>query len=175
MMIDIPLIFFYIFSAFVLGSAFIVAFSNNLLRSAFALFFVLFGIAGFYVLLGGDFIGVIQIMVYAGGINVLLIFGTMLTTDISKPEISNPSFQGLFTMIIGISFLTLILVIFQKTNWPLQELPVREPTTKELGRLLLKEYVFPFEVISFLLVAAMIGAIVLVMKGDRVEEGNNES
>ncbi len=165
-MIELSELFFYFFTVMVLGIGCIVAFSQNLLRSAFALFFVLFGIAGFYVLLGGDFVAIVQILVYAGGINVLLIFGTMLTADVSKPEVSNISFQSAFTIIAGAGIFFLLLFIINSAEWSIvsQEMV---PTTKQIGRLLLKEYILPFEVISFLLLAAMIGALVLVNKGDQ--------
>ena len=166
-MIDLPEVFFFIFSAMVLGVGLIVAFSNNLLRSAFALFFVLFGVAGLYVLLGGDFIAIVQIMVYAGGVNVLLIFGTMLTADVSEPGKSNLSFQGFLTAVAAIGFFILVYGILTSTTWPTVVPGEMVPTTKDLGRLLLKEYVLPFEVISFLLLSAMIGALVLVIKGDQ--------
>lgn len=162
----IPEFFFYFFTIMVISIGCIVAFSKNLLRSAFALFFVLFGVAGFYVLLGADFLAVVQIMVYAGGVNVLLIFGTMLTADISTPQTSNLSFQGTLTVIGGITLFVLLAVIINSGNWPTIVPGEMMPTTKDLGKLLLKEYVLPFEVVSFLLLAAIISAIVLVKKGD---------
>lgn len=165
-MIELSELFFYFFTVMVLGIGCIVAFSQNLLRSAFALFFVLFGIAGFYVLLGGDFLAIVQILVYAGGINVLLIFGTMLTADVSTPETSNISFQSVLTIIGGAGMFFLLLFVINSAEWSIvtQEMV---PTTKQIGRLLLKEYILPFEVISFLLLASMIGALVLVNKGDQ--------
>ncbi len=162
----IPELFFYIFTIMVIGIGCVVAFSRNLLRAAFALFFVLFGVAGFYVLLGGDFLAVVQIMVYAGGVNVLLIFGTMLTSDVSNPKTSNLSFQGALTVVVGIAFFILLVVIINSTQWPLHVPGEMTATTSGLGRLLLKEYVLPFEVISFLLLAAIISSLVLVKKGD---------
>ncbi len=166
-MIELPELAFYIFAAMTLGVGLIVTFSKNLLRSAFALFFVLFGVAGFYVLLGGDFIAVVQILVYAGGVNVLLIFGTMLTADVSNPAESNLSFQGILTTIAAIGFFFLIYGIISTTNWGILTPVPMEETTRSLGKLLLQDYVLPFEAISFLLLAAMIGALVLVIKGDQ--------
>jgi NADH-quinone oxidoreductase subunit J len=165
-MSEVPQLFFFIFAALVLGVGLIVTFSANLLRSAFALFFVLFGIAGFYVLLGGDFLAIVQIMVYAGGVNVLLIFGTMLTADVSSPEKSNLSFQAVLTAVAAIGFFLLVYGIISSHSWNMMPLQEMNPTTKDLGTLLLKEYVLPFEVISFLLLSSMIGALVLVIKGD---------
>jgi NADH-quinone oxidoreductase subunit J len=166
-MIELPQLFFYVFSAVVLGIGLILTFSTNLLRSAFSLFFVLFGIAGFYVLLGGDFIAVVQILVYAGGVNVLLIFGTMLTADVSSPQKSNLSFQAVLTAIAAIGFFILVYGIISTTDWNVMSPEKMKPTTEDLGTMLLKEYVLPFEVISFLLLSSIIGALVLVIKGDR--------
>lgn len=161
----IPEIFFYIFAFMVLGVGCIVAFSTNLVHSAFALFFALFGMAGFYVLLGGDFVAMVQIMVYAGGVAVLLIFGTMLTADVSEPETSNLSFQGLLSFFGGVGLLGVLMAVLDKTEWPLAEFTQREATTKTLGNLLLKDYLLPFEVISFLLLIAMVGGIFIILKG----------
>ncbi len=166
-MIELPLLFFYLFTILVLGVGLVVTFSANLLRSAFALFFVLFGVAGFYVLLGGDFIAIVQILVYAGGVNVLLIFGTMLTTDVANPVKSNLSFQGILTAVGAIALFLLLYGVIRSANWGVITPDKMEPTTRLLGRMLLKEYVLPFEVISFLLLSALIGALVLVIKGDR--------
>jgi len=166
-MSELPQLFFCLFTIMVLGVGLIVAFSRNLLRSAFALFFVLFGMSGFYILLGADFIAIVQILVYAGGVNVLLIFGTMLTTDVSNPGRSNLSFQGILTAVVAIAFFLLVYGIIVSGNWGVLSPSEMEPTTRQLGRLLLKEYVLPFEVISFLLLSAMVGALVLVIKGDQ--------
>jgi NADH-quinone oxidoreductase subunit J len=165
-MMGIPELFFYFFTIMVIGIGCVVAFSKNLLRSAFALFFVLFGVAGFYVLLGADFLAVVQIMVYAGGVNVLLIFGTMLTSDISTPKTSNLSFQGALTVVAGVTLFVVLAVIINSSNWPTYVPGEMMATTKDLGRLLLKEYVLPFEVVSFLLLASIVSAIVLVNRGD---------
>ncbi len=163
---NLPELFFYLFAGVTVGFAVVVAFSTNLLHSAFTLFFLLFFMAGFYALLGGDFLAMVQLMVYAGGINVLLIFGTMLTADVAQPERSNLSFQGVLTFFSGVAFTAVLLAVFEHTTWPLLEQPAEVgPTTIDIGKLLLKEYVLPFEVISFLLVAAMVGAIMVVKGG----------
>ena len=162
---DLPGLFFYGFAVFIIGFGGVVALSGNLLHSAFALFFALFGIAGFYVLLGADFLAVVQIMVYAGGISVLLIFGTMLTAEISRPKKSNPSFQVFLAALSGAGVLATLLAILGKTSWPSLQATEAEPTVAPIGKMLLGEYILPFEVVSFLLLAAMIGALMLVIKG----------
>ena len=84
-----------------LVSAFVVVLSKQLLYSAIALLFTLFGIAGLYVFMWADFMAGVQIVIYIGGILVLLIFGIMLTNKISSVNISHTSLQRS----VGTSFL----------------------------------------------------------------------
>jgi len=151
--------------AFVLLTTLVVAFSKNLLRSAFALFGVLFGIGGVYGLLGADFIALVQVLVYAGGVSVLLIFGTMFTKDISENlHQSNPSYQNVLSIPIALVFGAGIWWAISKSTFEtVVSVPVA--TTESLGRQLLGPYLLPFEVVSFLLLAAMVGAIVLISRG----------
>ncbi|OGG97269.1 MAG: hypothetical protein A2508_06325 [Candidatus Lambdaproteobacteria bacterium RIFOXYD12_FULL_49_8] len=160
-------VFFAIFSGLTLVTAGIVALNQNLIRAAFALFFCLFAVAGVYVTLGGDFVAMVQLMVYAGGVAILLTFGAMLTADVSQPSGSNLNFQGVWAMIGGVSFFSVLYYVLEETQWPLKGTNYLDPTTKELGKLLLKDYLLPFEVISFLLLIAMVGAVYLVLKGEQ--------
>jgi len=160
-------IFYGLFVLLTLGTALYVALGQNLIRAAFALFFSLTGIAGLYVLLGGDFIAMIQLMVYAGGIAVLLTFGAMLTHDVEDPNDSNPLFNGFLSFVSGIGFFSLIFYVLTETTWPQKSTQFIEPTTNTIGKLLLTDYLLPFEVISFLLLIAMVGAVYFVEKGDR--------
>jgi len=160
-------IFYGLFVFLTLGTALYVTLGQNLIRAAFALFFTLTGVAGLYVLLGGDFISMIQLMVYAGGVAVLLTFGAMLTHDVEDPNDSNPLFNGFLAFVSGISFFSLIYYVLVETKWPEKSATFIEPTTGTIGKLLLTDYLLPFEVISFLLLIAMVGAVFFVEKGDR--------
>lgn len=80
-------VIFYIFGAITLTGAFITAFAKNIVYAAFALLFTFFGIAGLYVMANADFLAVTQLLVYVGGILILLIFGVMLTTRIGRVDI----------------------------------------------------------------------------------------
>ncbi|HLG19447.1 MAG TPA: NADH-quinone oxidoreductase subunit J [Bdellovibrionota bacterium] len=146
-------------------SALLVVALKNLLHAAVALFFCLTGVAGLYVLLGADFIGLTQLLVYAGGVVILIIFGVFLTARIYDVSFE---FRGRGANIgIGIAIaLALMAVIFQATSsveWATQEAAF-SPTTKELGRLFLTKYLLPFELISLLLLFVMVGAVMLVRK-----------
>ena len=82
-------VFFYLFAALIVGSALLVVLLRNIVRSAFALFFTLFGVAGIYILLGADFVGVTQVLIYIGGVLILIVFGVMLTHNVYSVDIFN--------------------------------------------------------------------------------------
>ena len=147
--------------ALTLGSAFVVVLSKQLLYSAIALLFTLFGIAGLYIFMWADFMAGVQIIVYIGGILVLLIFGIMLTNKISSVIISHTSLQKSVGAVIALGVLGLLIPMILNTSW--YQLSSKEPsqTADSIGRLLMMEYLLPFEVASLLLLGALIGAAML--------------
>ena len=147
--------------ALTIGSAFVVVLSQQLLYSAIALLFTLFGIAGLYIFMWADFMAGVQIIVYIGGILVLLIFGIMLTNKISSVNISHTSLQKSVGAVIALGVLGLLIPMILNTSW--YQLSSKEPsqTADSIGRLLMMEYLLPFEVASLLLLGALIGAAML--------------
>ncbi len=155
---------FLLVSATVIASAFWVVFSPNLIHSAVSLLFTLFSTAGLYIFLYADFIAGTQVVIYVGGILVLIIFGVMLTSKIDKPSIASSS-ANQFIGGIGafVIFVFQIAVIFN-TNWKISVLNQPESSTKLIGYLILYEYLLPFEIVSILLLAALMGAALLSRK-----------
>ena len=123
--------------------------------------FTLFGIAGLYIFMWADFMAGVQIIVYIGGILVLLIFGIMLTNKISSVNISHTSLQKSVGAVIALGVLGLLIPMILNTSW--YQLSSKEPsqTADSIGRLLMMEYLLPFEVASLLLLGALIGAAML--------------
>ena len=146
-------------------SALWVVISPNLVHSAVSLLFTLFGVAGLYVFLYADFLAATQVVIYVGGILVLIIFGVMLTNKIDKPIIeSNSSNKIIGLFVSGFIFLMLSIIILQ-TNWGQLPNNSEGPSTVSLiGHLILNEYLLPFELISILLLAALTGAAMLARK-----------
>ncbi len=150
-----------IFACFVIltvGSALVVVFHSRIIYSAFALMFTFFGVAALYTYLAADFIAASQVLIYVGGILTLIIFGVFLTARISSLDIPTQTHQRFIALVpvalIGIGLGYLILT----TSWNVvHALP--EPTTKEIGKLLLSKYLVPFELASVLLLAALIGSM----------------
>ena len=141
-----------------------VVLSPNLIHSAVSLLFTLFGVAGLYVFLYADFIAATQIIIYVGGILVLIIFGVMLTNNIDDPKLSNQSQNQLVGGVFSFALLIMLSNIVFNTNWYVKELITRESTVNDIGMMLLSTYLLPFEVVSILLLAALIGAAMLSRK-----------
>ena len=157
-------ILFWFISLFTIVSAFFVVLNNQLLYSAIALLFTLFGIAGLYIFLWADFIAGVQLLVYIGGINVLIIFGIMLTNKIASIRLSQTNIQQGLGGVFSLWLFIIISIVISKTNW-YQVDPVEPASTvKGVGTLLLTKYLLPFEAVSLLLLGALIGAAVLSRK-----------
>ena len=151
-------IIFYLFAALVLVSGFLVVTSKNIVHAAFYLLFTFFGVAGIYALLGADFISIVQIMVYVGGILVLILFGVMLTNKITNVDIRTGTVKVLpAAIVIGI-FAGALLAMMIKTSWYVNSGKIPDTTLPVLGKTLITQYVLIFELLGILLLVALIGA-----------------
>ncbi|HEX6224998.1 MAG TPA: NADH-quinone oxidoreductase subunit J [Chryseolinea sp.] len=155
---------FYFFEAVAALSAVGLAVVRNVFYGALLLVICLLAVAGIYVLAFAEFIAVTQILIYAGGILVVIIFGIMLTTKISqKPLVVEHSYVLSGLLAAGGCFCMLVFVIAKEpfvsfTN-SLEPPPVNSVQT--LGVTLFSKYMFPFEIAGLLLLIALIGASVL--------------
>ena len=161
---DLGQILFFSIILLIVLSSFWVVVSPNLVHSAVSLLFTFFGVAGLYVFLHADFIAAAQVIIYVGGILVLIIFGVMLTNKIDDPNLSNLSKNQLIASIFCLILFVFQMQIIFNTNWFVSELITRESTVNDIGMLLLTTYLLPFEVVSVLLLAALIGAAMLSRK-----------
>ncbi len=163
---DLGLWTFYFFAALTVLSGACVVFFRNIVYSAFMLFLTFFGVAGLYVFMGADFLAATQVLLYVGGILILIIFGVMLTRkvmDVKVRETRVNFFQGLF---LAAAFLAILLGVIFKTEWLTAGKYSIKPTTQTIGTLLMTDYLLPFEVASLLLLGALIGAALLARKGE---------
>jgi len=156
---------FWIIWALIVASAGLVAFGNNLIHSVFALMGTFLGVAGIYIFLNADFLAVTQIVVYVGGILVLLVFGIMLTNKISTAQISQSSVQKGLGFLVVLSVLAIILTAVLPHDWTGTILPMAfNDTVEGIGTLLFTDYLILFEIASVLLLGALIGAATLARK-----------
>ena len=154
-------IVFWFIAAFTIISALFVVLNNQLLYSAVALLFTLFGVASLYVFLWADFIAGVQLLVYIGGILVLIIFGIMLTNRISSVRLSQTNVQQGIGGVVSFWLLIFLTLVITKTPWLQKEAVEPVATVNDIGVLLLTKYLLPFEAVSLLLLGALIGAAIL--------------
>jgi len=154
---------FWIFAALTVGSAAVVVLSRTLIYSAFALLVTFFGVAGLYVLLGADFLAATQLLIYVGGILVLLLFGVMLTHKIYDLDLRSETTQLASGAIVAAGLFVILTALALKAEWPgVERAPA--PTTSGIGRLFLSDYLLPFEAASVLLLVALMGAAMIVRR-----------
>jgi len=154
---------FWVFAIVTIVSGAVVVFARSLIYSAFALLFTFFGVAGLYVLLGADFLAATQLLVYVGGILVLLLFGVMLTHRIYDLDLQTEKTQIWSGFFVAVGIFVILVTIALKTEWPTAAL-APAPTTAGIGRLFLGEYLLAFEAASVLLLVALIGAAMIVRR-----------
>ncbi|HYV65583.1 MAG TPA: NADH-quinone oxidoreductase subunit J [Myxococcales bacterium] len=156
---------FYLFAVMTCFGAAGCAFSRNIIYSAWSLLFALLGAAGLYVFLGADFPAVAQVLIYVGGVLVLILFAIMLTKQIGEdPKLTNTHVgfpAGVALAIVTIATLTYTAVM---APWKVAAERSWEPTAQRLGIAFLTDYLLPFEVASVVLLAALIGAVVIARK-----------
>jgi NADH-quinone oxidoreductase subunit J len=155
---------FYGTAAFMLASALYVVLGRNLVHCAFALMGTFFGVAVLYVYLGADFLAGAQVVVYVGGILTLMVFGVMLTNRIYNLNLSSGAIQVVpGALSAGLVFALLVWII-QSVDWAAMDSGDPGPTSEGIGRMLVGDYLLPFEIASVLLLIALMGAAMLVRR-----------
>ncbi len=155
---------FYLIAALVLGSASVVAFSRNIVYSAFALLGTLIGTAALYITLSADFLAATQVIVYIGGIAVLFLFAVMLTQRIETAHQSNPHFGLKQAVPLGAAGAGFALAAALGHPWNIVAEPAVNPTVRRIGNAFLSEYLLPFEFASVILLVVLIGAALVARR-----------
>lgn len=155
---------FFILAVCIISGAVLMISFSKIIYMVISLAFAFIGLAGMYILLNAEFVAFVQVLIYAGAISILMIFGIMMTRhDQKEEEQRRPWHEGLVAVgclaLFGLLFYAIRSANFQTVDWtPPQN------NTLEIGKLLYTEHVIPFELMSVLLTVAFIGAIVLAKK-----------
>ena len=155
---------FYLFAAVMVGSALAILLSRNIVRSAIWLLGTLGSAAGLYLLLAANFVAAIQLIVYAGGVLILIVFGVMLTSR--NPHLRyEPSGREIgIAVVVALVLCAGMVAAILDGPWPqagAEQVAAQGGGIAALGRELLTTYLVPFELVSVLLLAVMIGAAYL--------------
>jgi NADH-quinone oxidoreductase subunit J len=165
---SIVLILFCVLSAITLSTAFLTVFSKNPIHSAIYLVICFFSIAGHYLLLNAQFLAIVHVIVYSGAIMILFLFTIMLMNLNKENEVHKPRITRLGAIVSFCMMCVVLLLIFRNSkpipNDSYEVTGEDFQSIKVLGKVLLNEYMVPFEFASILLLVAMIGAVLLSKK-----------
>ena len=165
------LIAFFVISLIVLGLAVMLISVRKVIYMALALGGVFIGASAIYVLLGAEFVGIAQVMIYAGAITILIMFAIMLTNhEAMEPPVkwnARQVFATLGTAFLGIT----LLAVIRSQVWPQGDPTVNvnggNSNVVAIGIMLYQQYTIPFELVSLLLIVALVGAVIIAQ--DRKE------
>jgi NADH:ubiquinone oxidoreductase subunit 6 (subunit J) len=159
-----PLVAFFILAGIVLTAAVIIVTTRNIVHAVFLHLLAMSCVGGLYILLYAEFIGAVQILIYAGAVTTMILFTLMLTKARGGIGVALDNPQKGMAFLTALSFLIILLVILVPKSWPVKAAPPIKVSLASFGSILFESYVLPFEMISILLLAALIGVVVLARK-----------
>lgn len=154
-------IIWYLFAAMTIGASLLVATRKNVIHCGFGLLFALLGVCAMYAFLGADFLVATQVIVYVGGILVLILFGVMMTHRIQATSLRSELIQPFAAAGAAVLVFALSVIMIIRHEWKVVEDVELLPTTAGLGKAFLTSFLFPFEFASILLLVAMMGAALI--------------
>jgi NAD(P)H-quinone oxidoreductase subunit 6 len=157
-------VLFYVIAGLTIAGAAGVALSHNILYSAIGLLIALLGAGALYVFLAADFLAVAQLLIYIGGVLVLVLFAVMLTNRITEINVSNASLGLWGGLMLFVAVAPVLLAVALVTPWATIQPAAATYTTEAIGDALLTRWLLPFEVASMVLLATLVGAIVIARK-----------
>jgi NADH-quinone oxidoreductase subunit J len=168
----ISLVFFALAFLTIVSSLMVVS-SKNIFHSAIFLILALFGVAGLFVLLEAPFLAAAQVLIYVGAIAILMIFGVMLTARIADTGIRHTNEQVPTGLAISVGLLVIMLYSLWNTPIAVSDGIPSGGAGHKLGELFLTKFVLPFEIVSVLLLAALIAALVIAKKDGAFVQGSS--
>lgn len=152
---------FVVVAVMTLAAAFLTVLVRNIFHAALALVGTFFGVAAIYLMLEAEFLAIVQVLIYVGAIAVLILFAVMLTRGLMKNDTLSFNKQWAWAALaVSILFLGMFILALQ-VPWLHSGTSVYTDTVPFLGQQLLTTYILPFEVVSVLLLAALVGAFII--------------
>jgi NADH:ubiquinone oxidoreductase subunit 6 (subunit J) len=158
---------FWILAVISVGAALAVVFIRDIFRVALFMILCFFAVAGIYLTLSADFLAAAQVLIYVGAIGVLLLFAIMLTRESKRGSLSGRLRP--LAMLVAILFMVTMILVVVSTNWNVAAEVSKEPTTARIAQSIFSRdgFVLAFEIAAGLLLAAAVGAIVLVREKEK--------
>lgn len=139
----------------------VIVVSKNIIHAAYALALCLLGIAGMYVFLDAAFMAVVQILLYAGGVVILLVFGVMMTNRLRGEKVVSGTRNQVFGAVVSFGVFGVLVHLISQGNFQYQSSISQVDQVKQIGLLFLTEHLVAFELIAFVLLVALVGAAYL--------------
>ena len=152
---------FIILAVITLVSAVLTVTLRNIVHAALALVGAFFGVAGIYLLLEAEFLAVVQVLIYVGAISVLILFAIMLTRGLMQSTQSSLNSQWELAAVVAAALFGGMAIVAIAAPWSLGSASITADLVPQLGKLLVTTYVLPFEVVSVLLLGALVGALMI--------------
>ncbi len=152
---------FFVLAAITLIGGFMAVTLRNIFRAALGLVLSFMGVAGIYFLLEAEFVAIVQIIIYIGAIAVLILFAIMLTRGLMSSATTSLNGQWIGAAFIGVLMFAILFFVVITTQWPVAAAQTVGDLIPKLGAELVTTYLLPFEAVSLLLLAALVGAIVI--------------
>ncbi len=160
------LVVFFVLAALAVGGALSLIFQKHPIHSALSLIVVMVSLAGLYLLMGAEFVAAVQIIVYSGAIMVLFVFVIMLLNAGVEEHTSISKFAGFPGMLLAFALTGFIAATIARSTDSVQAVaqPGNMASTRDLSTMIFRDFVYPFELTSFLILVAVLGAIVLAQR-----------
>jgi NADH-quinone oxidoreductase subunit J len=155
---------FLLFAGVLLGTALMVVIGRNIIRSGLWMISCFAALAGLYVLLGATLVAAAQVLIYIGAISVLVLFAIMLTQSKAGPARLVFHHQAWAAALVSLGLALLLTLVVASTAWPDVQAQRLASPADQLARLLFSDYILAFEVVSVLLLAAVIGGVFLAKR-----------
>ncbi len=155
---------FFILSLFVIGGAVFMISFTKVVHMVVSIAFTFISLSGLYVLLEAEFVAFVQVLIYAGALSILMIFGIMMTRHQDNEDVPRRPLHNFLVAVGVLCFFGILFFAIQRTSFPGGDFHPGEDNTLAIGELLYNQYVIPFEIVSVLLTVAFIGAIVLAKR-----------
>ncbi|MEE6451468.1 NADH-quinone oxidoreductase subunit J [Gottfriedia acidiceleris] len=148
--------------------------STKVMHMMLSLVLTFISIAGIYVLLSAEFVAVVQVLIYSGAVTILMIFGIMLTKHDIESEKPKRNWRNIAALIGIVAFGVVMFLGVNGLSIDASDVDLATNNTKNIGLQLFTNHIVPFEVMSVLLLIALVGAIILAKSDDSKEEGTKE-
>ncbi len=157
-MIQVVQYFFFILILIGVG---LILWTKNVIHAVYSLALVLVSLAGIYVLLNAELLAIVQILLYAGGVVILLVFGVMMTSRMKGRTLATKSKNSLVALILSVAIFTSLSFVFSEVSFS-ERIELHQPNqVEDIGISFLTDHIVAFELIAFILLVALVGAAYL--------------